>query len=221
MKHPAVLVPLVLGSLALAVSVLLHGRLPESMAIHWNLSGEPDGFASRQIGAFALPVLTLLLSLGRTVIHRLEPRAPNLERSSKALSALVVAMALVLTLVHLTILAAAIGMTINPAAVAIGATGLLLTLSGNYMGKTRSNFAIGIRNRWTLSDEQVWDKTHRVGGRLFVAEGVVALLISLTGLSGTETAIALFAAVAATLGGLHLYSLSLWRNRAPGGGRTR
>lgn len=211
MKHPAVVVPLVLGCLALGASILGYGRLPESMAIHWNVSGEPDGFAGRFVGAFVLPALILLLSLARAVVQRLEPRAPNLERSSKALTAAVVATALVLMLVHITILAAALGMSINPVAVATGASGLMLTLCGNYMGKTRSNFSIGIRNRWTLSDERVWDRTNRAAGRALVVEGILALLVSFSGYAGPATAFVLLAALAVTLGWLHWYSLSLWR----------
>lgn len=216
MKHPAVLVPAMLAGLGLALSALLYDRLPETMAIHWNMSGVADGFAPRAVAALLLPLLTLLLAGVHGLAGRLEPRASNLQRSSRALTALVIGMALVQTLVHAMILAAALGTAVDPIAVAIGATGLLLTLSGNYMGKTRSNFVIGIRNRWTLSDEQVWDRTHRLAGRVLVAEGVAALLVALGGLGGRASGLVLLAVLMATLGLLHLYSLNLWRKRSPG-----
>lgn len=37
------------------------------------------------------------------------------------------------------------------------------------------NWFIGIRTPWTLSNEKVWDKTHKVGGKMFKIAGVIAL----------------------------------------------
>jgi uncharacterized membrane protein len=54
---------------------------------------------------------------------------------------------------------------------------------GNYLGKTRSNFFAGVRTPWTLSSEYSWEKTHRLGGRLFVATGLATVAVSL--LAGT------------------------------------
>ncbi|MHB1651786.1 MAG: SdpI family protein [Desulfitobacteriaceae bacterium] len=47
---------------------------------------------------------------------------------------------------------------------------------GNYMGRFRHNYFIGIRNPWTLANEPVWQKTHRLGGKLFVLVGVLGLI---------------------------------------------
>ncbi len=44
------------------------------------------------------------------------------------------------------------------------------------MEKAKRNWFIGIRTPWTLNSDAVWDKTHRIGGRLFKAAGIVALL---------------------------------------------
>ena len=47
---------------------------------------------------------------------------------------------------------------------------------GNYLGKVRSNFFFGIRTPWTLSSERSWNRTHRLGGRLFFGLGLVAVV---------------------------------------------
>lgn len=54
--------------------------------------------------------------------------------------------------------------------------GVLWIVVGNWMGKIRRNWLMGIRTRWTLKNDAVWERTHRVGGRLFVANGFVTLL---------------------------------------------
>ena len=54
-------------------------------------------------------------------------------------------------------------------AVVFPSVGTLLVVLGGVMGRRRPNWTTGIRTPWTLADERVWDKTHRVAGRLMVA----------------------------------------------------
>jgi hypothetical protein len=39
----------------------------------------------------------------------------------------------------------------------------------------KRNWFIGIRTPWTLSSDSVWDKTHKLGGKLFKVSGIIAL----------------------------------------------
>jgi uncharacterized membrane protein len=50
---------------------------------------------------------------------------------------------------------------------------------GNYFQTVRPNYFIGIRTPWTLENEQLWKKTHRMGGKLWVAGGVLIAVISI------------------------------------------
>ncbi|MBV9107877.1 MAG: SdpI family protein, partial [Gemmatimonadetes bacterium] len=54
--------------------------------------------------------------------------------------------------------------------------GLLLMVIGNYLPRIRSNWWMGIRTPWTLESERVWRDTHRVGGRTFVAGGLLCAI---------------------------------------------
>ena len=53
--------------------------------------------------------------------------------------------------------------------------GGLFIIVGNYLGKVRRNFFIGIRTPWTLASDEVWARTHRVGGWLFVMAGIAII----------------------------------------------
>ena len=44
---------------------------------------------------------------------------------------------------------------------------------GNYMGKTRSNYFIGVPTPWALSNEDNWRRTHRLGGKLQMLAGAI------------------------------------------------
>lgn len=54
--------------------------------------------------------------------------------------------------------------------------GLLFLLIGNYMPKFRQNATIGIRVKWTLENEENWNATHRFGGKVWVAAGLLCMI---------------------------------------------
>src|SRR5262249_43685722 len=67
---------------------------------------------------------------------------------------------------------------------AAAAVGVLLVVLGNFLGKVTRNFFVGIRTPWTLASEEVWFKTHRLGGKLFVFAGLATFALGLAGAGG-------------------------------------
>src|SRR5262249_19202654 len=84
---------------------------------------------------------------------------------------------------HVVTLLAATGRPLRIGAVLTILIGLMFACLGNWMGKVRRNFYVGIRTPWTLANEIVWEKTHRLGGKLFVAAGLIA---AITGFFASE-----------------------------------
>ena len=112
-----------------------------------------------------------------------------------------------LFLVHILVLLSATGARVEMnRAIPIG-VGLLLVLLGNYLGKTTKNFFLGIRTPWTLASDEVWLRTHRLGGKLFVLAGVVCFV---SGLAGGSLAPAMAAVGAAALASV-VYSYVVYR----------
>ena len=48
---------------------------------------------------------------------------------------------------------------------------------GYAMQFVKRNYFVGIRTPWTLSSDEVWDKTHKVGSKMFMLLGVAFILI--------------------------------------------
>ncbi len=53
---------------------------------------------------------------------------------------------------------------------------VLFYYCGVMIENAKRNWFVGIRTPWTMSNEEVWDKTHRLGGRLFKVVGAISLL---------------------------------------------
>jgi uncharacterized membrane protein len=47
---------------------------------------------------------------------------------------------------------------------------------GFMLRKAKRNYFIGIRTPWTLANDVVWDKTHSLGSKLFIAAGFLTFL---------------------------------------------
>lgn len=60
----------VLAAAPLLLSVIFYGAYPQSVAVHWNASGEADGFAPRAVAAFAIPAVLLIIVLGVNAIAK-------------------------------------------------------------------------------------------------------------------------------------------------------
>src|SRR5215208_6090283 len=66
--------PILLAALAAVASVVVFPRLPATMAVHWDLDGNPNGWMPRVVGAFFGPVIVLAVALGVPVpIDRVVP----------------------------------------------------------------------------------------------------------------------------------------------------
>ena len=47
---------------------------------------------------------------------------------------------------------------------------------GTLIEKTKINYTIGIRTPWTLASEEVWNKTHKLGGMVFKTISVLIFI---------------------------------------------
>ena len=76
--------PLVFIVATLAFTIAVYNRLPEEMVIHWNASGQPDGYGSRAFGAFLLPVVVfgiwgLMVALPRLDVEKVDAEITGFE----------------------------------------------------------------------------------------------------------------------------------------------
>lgn len=56
---------------------------------------------------------------------------------------------------------------------------LLFLLIGIYLPKSKQNIMIGVRTKWTLSSEEVWQETHNLAGKLLIIFSVLSIFVSL------------------------------------------
>ena len=179
-----------IGAMVLAGLIALP-HLPGSVPVHWNAAGHVNGWGSPLFAVLFPPALALGLWLSLLLLPTVDPRRRHYAQFSgtyRLLRLLVVALIAVMDVVTL---GHALGSRVNvPAAAALSISAMLLVL-GNLLQRVRPTWFVGIRTPWTLSDDEVWRRTHRLGGRLFM---LAALTPPLGLLAGPSTLLRLTAA---------------------------
>jgi len=169
----AIIIGLVLASFM--VSLYFYPLMPEKIAIHWNLQGQVDGYASKFPGLFILPSLLVGIVLLFITIPKVDPLKENIERFRKYYDGFIILFSAFMVFIHLYVISWNIGIRISPNIVLPLGFGILFFYCGILCENAKRNWFIGIRTPWTLSSERVWEKTHKVGGRLFKACGIISI----------------------------------------------
>jgi uncharacterized membrane protein len=121
-------------------------------------------------------VCTLLM-----ILPRISPRGYSLDRFGSTYESITIAFIGALCLINALALLAASGVPVSLVRMVPAVVGLLFIVLGNVLGKVTKNFFVGIRTPWTLANEEVWLRTHRMAGRLFVLGGFAIIATSLAG----------------------------------------
>jgi uncharacterized membrane protein len=208
------LLPIALVAIAFVVSIAAYPSLPDRIVTHWGIDGQPDGWSSRAFGAFLIPVMTLGTLLLMRVLPQLDPRRENYEKFRGTFDTLIVAIIAFLVALHIAVITSALGWPVPVDRVVWLGTAALFVVIGNLLPRARPNWFVGIRTPWTLSSDRVWERTHRVGGRIMVAGGIV---IAALGFLSPRAAFwgVVATAVAISLGAIG-YSYLLWRGERGG-----
>jgi uncharacterized membrane protein len=210
--------PMIVTSIAIVTAMFLISawawlQLPADaqVPIHWGPDGQPDGWADKTVGLLLLPFLASGVAALLAIIPRIEPRRTNIERSGKAYGAIWIGVMALLGGLHVLAVSVAMGAAVDITRLLFVGMGVLFIVIGNYLPKVRSNYMAGIRTPWTLTSEVAWTKTHRLGGWLFVIEGIVFLVLGLAGTTGTLLITAVIGGLLVLVGVTFAYSYFVWK----------
>lgn len=197
----------ILGMFSAAAT--LWTQAPVRMPVHWDLTGEPDRYAGRFEGLLVTPLVALALNGLMLVLPWIDPRRSAYEAFARGYQIIRLAMILFSAAIYTTILLVAFGHRVNVSLVVPVAVGILFCILGNFMGKFRPNWFVGVRTPWTLSSAASWNKTNRLAGRMFVLTGVAMFVLAV--LHNAWTLAIVLGLVVLMVIWLPLYSYLIWR----------
>jgi uncharacterized membrane protein len=200
-----------MACLSLAAAIVLPGTVP----LRFNAHGVPTSYGGPYPPLALMPLAALVLSAIFVALARGEPRRQNLVHSMLAYATRWIGAIAILALVHIwivyTLITSARGaLPLDPTRLVFALAGAMIAVAGSQLNKVRSNFMIGIRTPWTLANDQVWERTHRLARWPAILSGLVILAAALAAPTPILLALTL-TVVIVVAAGLILLSYVLWR----------
>lgn len=172
--------PLILMIIAaFAISIYFYPMLPDRIPTHWNFKGEIDGYSGKLSGAYMLPVMNLVMYGLFLLLPALDPRRENYKLFSSTYIYFRYLFHMFFLGMQIIIISAALGYNVDTGRLVMFAVSLLYMLMGNVMGRVKHNYFVGIKTPWTLHNEEVWKKTHRLAARLWTVAGLMGVVFAL------------------------------------------
>ena len=147
------------------------------IAIHFDMQGNADGFASKTLGLLLMPAIMLGFSTLFSFLPSLEPRKFNLEESRSSYLGVWFVLLLFFLYIHLSIVGLEIGLFNNALVGFPVVMSVLFFLLGRQIRSAKSNFFIGVRTPWTLSSDYAWRQSNYQAGTLFMGLGILGAIL--------------------------------------------
>lgn len=166
--------------LAVAVSLILwavfYRELPVQLPTHWGPNGVADDYTSKIGTFFMLHGIMIGMYLLMIFLPKLDPKKANYNQFQKGYLVIINGVLVLLIAIDFGTLYIGLGHDLEMPKLICILVGVLFIVIGNYMQQVKSNYFVGIKTPWTLANEAVWNKTHRVGARCFMIAGFVIML---------------------------------------------
>ena len=162
------LVPSLLG-------LLLWNKLPDRLPTHFGVDGAADGWSGKGFAVFGLPLMMLGFHIVIFFATRLDKQ--NRGHNEKVMNLMGLIFPVMSIVNSVIIYAHAMDLELNLSMLLFPMLGLLFIAMGNWMPKIKQNSTLGIKIKWTLYNEENWNKTHRVAGFAWVIGGVIFCLM--------------------------------------------
>lgn len=201
---------------AFAFSAAFYPRLPVIIPTHWNAHGVIDGWMPKSRGAFVIPGVALVIVAFLILFEPIQIQEDASDLKARYYPTIVAGVAGLNFFFNLQVLEAGMGWHLAISSDSAIGVGLLLVVLGNVLGKLPRNRVVGIRTPWTLADAEVWARTQRVGGWLFVLAGLVMATTGFGGFGMGPGLIAIGAAAVVSVG----FSYSVWRRVNSSNGKS-
>lgn len=152
-------------------NLTFYSKMPDMVPNHWNFDGEVDGYTTKFNGFILLPIALVLSGIFLNFMLDNDPKNKNQKNMAITIGKISMPGILLLIMVLQTVFG--LGMEFDVNLVVNFLLGILFIAIGNYLPKAKRNYTVGIKLPWTLNSDENWNKTHRLGGILFILAGIL------------------------------------------------
>lgn len=161
----------------LAMIIGCWDLFPDRIPTHFGSDGLPDSYSGKGFGLLMLPGINVLMYFLFLVLPKIDPSGKNYKLFSDKYRTIRIILHVFFTITFFIIGFYSLGYNFNMSLIMLYLVLTLFLFLGNYLGNVRHNYFIGIRTPWTLSNEEVWIKTHRLTAKVWVFGTLITMVI--------------------------------------------
>lgn len=158
------------------VGIFFYSRLPNEIPVHFDIEFKPDNYASKEFALFAIPIGMAFFNTIYWIVILNDPKKNDMGYSIRKIILWICPF--ISCFMSVAMITYALDSTFNLIKLVPLVIGIIFILVGNYLPKSKQNYAIGYRLPWTLRNKENWRKTNRLGGYLMVLSGIGMALFS-------------------------------------------
>lgn len=175
MKKSSIIVLSIL-IISFLIGIYFYYQFPDKIVSHWDSQGQPNGYMSKFWGLFLMPLISVALFLLFMLLPKIDPLKNNIKKFRNYFDGFIIIIFIFLFYLYILTILWNLGLKFNMILFLIPAFAVLFYYAGILIEHAKRNWFIGIRTPWTLSSEKVWNKTHKLGAKLFKVSAIIILL---------------------------------------------
>lgn len=158
----------------IVVGLILWDKLPAQMATHFDENGVANGWSSKPLAVIGMPLFLLAVHWFCMAFTSVDPKRQNF---SDKVILLVMWLCPVVSIVgNGATYLYALDNSVNTTGIGMLVLGCVFIVVGNYMPKMKQSYTIGIKVPWALNSEENWNRTHRLGGYMYMLGGAIVII---------------------------------------------
>ena len=162
------LLPIILG-------LMFYNELPESIAIHWGINNNPNGYFSKPAFVFGMPIMMVALQIFCCVCSDLSDKNP--EANKKAVTVYKWIIPILTIILYIVTIMYALGSNLDIRKIVMVVLGIIFIISGNYMPKVRGDYYMNLKAFWVKNkDEKLVNKAAKLSGYWLIIGGILCIL---------------------------------------------
>lgn len=184
-------------------------KLPNYIGMQYTMDGEVIWETNKYLAAIIIIGIMITIYILAIIKPLIDPEKNSYVLFRKYFSASILITEILVYLVSCGLMLNAMDIALDLNLITMLSVGFLLIIVGNYLPKIPTTWFVGVRNPWSLSDRDVWNKTHRFTAVLYIFVGFLFILGTLLSLINVNIILLVVAVCVITP---HIYSYLIFKS---------
>ena len=161
--------------LPIICGLIFYNSLPENIAIHWGIYNNANGYFSKPVFLFGMPIIMVALQVFLSIVSDLSDKNP--EANKKAVPVYKWIIPIITIVMYIVTIAIALGNDLDIRKILMLLLGILFIISGNYIPKVRSDYYMNSKVFWVKNrDEKLVNKAMKLTAYGLIGFGILFIL---------------------------------------------